>query len=120
VLTWAAFYSDSKHEVLPVESGYRITLTYNLRDPSCCTPVVATNPPTADASEATEKPADSDAEAAERAAAEATAASVLRSQELVLGPARRLSETEVLSSGDLVKVMRELMQNPEWHPEGEP
>eukprot|EP00877_Chromochloris_zofingiensis_P008575 jgi/Chrzof1/3971/Cz13g15150.t1 len=27
---WAAFYSDCEHEILPVESGYRITLTYNL------------------------------------------------------------------------------------------
>ena len=27
---WAAFYSDVEHEVLPVTSGYRFTLTYNL------------------------------------------------------------------------------------------
>ena len=27
---WAAFFSDSPHEILPVESGHRITLTYNL------------------------------------------------------------------------------------------
>ena len=27
---WAAFYSDCEHEVLPVTSGYRVTLTYNL------------------------------------------------------------------------------------------
>ena len=27
---WAAFFSDVEHEVLPVTSGYRITLTYNL------------------------------------------------------------------------------------------
>ncbi|RXW16208.1 hypothetical protein EST38_g9649 [Candolleomyces aberdarensis] len=27
---FAAFYSDIEHELLPVESGYRITLTYNL------------------------------------------------------------------------------------------
>ena len=27
---WAAFYSDVVHEVLPVTSGHRITLTYNL------------------------------------------------------------------------------------------
>jgi hypothetical protein len=25
-----AFYADCRHEVLPVKSGYRITLTYNL------------------------------------------------------------------------------------------
>jgi hypothetical protein len=30
-LQWAAFYSDSEHEVLPVTDGYHITLTYNLR-----------------------------------------------------------------------------------------
>ncbi|KAF6748371.1 hypothetical protein DFP72DRAFT_574982 [Ephemerocybe angulata] len=29
-IVWAAFYSDIDHEVLPVEAGYRITLTYNL------------------------------------------------------------------------------------------
>ena len=27
---WAAFYSDCEHEVLPVTSGYRVTITYNL------------------------------------------------------------------------------------------
>ena len=27
---WAAFFSDVEHEVLPVTSGYRVTLTYNL------------------------------------------------------------------------------------------
>lgn len=27
---FAAFYSDIEHEVLPVESGYRVTFTYNL------------------------------------------------------------------------------------------
>ncbi|RXW16201.1 hypothetical protein EST38_g9657 [Candolleomyces aberdarensis] len=29
-IAFAAFYSDIEHEVLPVEAGYRITLTYNL------------------------------------------------------------------------------------------
>ncbi|KAJ3128733.1 hypothetical protein HK098_003726 [Nowakowskiella sp. JEL0407] len=29
-LTWAAFYSDCEHEILPVKSGLRITLTFNL------------------------------------------------------------------------------------------
>lgn len=29
-IQWAAFYSDVKHEVLPVISGHRLTLTYNL------------------------------------------------------------------------------------------
>ncbi|KAH9902339.1 hypothetical protein F4778DRAFT_737273 [Xylariomycetidae sp. FL2044] len=27
---WAAFYGDCEHEVLPVHSGHRVTLTYNL------------------------------------------------------------------------------------------
>ena len=27
---WAAFFSDVEHEVLPVTSGYRVTITYNL------------------------------------------------------------------------------------------
>ena len=29
-IQWAAFYSDCEHEVLPVTTGHRITLTYNL------------------------------------------------------------------------------------------
>lgn len=29
-LAFVAFYSDIEHQVLPVESGYRVTLTYNL------------------------------------------------------------------------------------------
>jgi hypothetical protein len=27
---WAAFYGDCLHEVLPVNKGYRVTITYNL------------------------------------------------------------------------------------------
>ena len=30
-LTFIAFYADTRHEVLPVETGYRVALTYNLR-----------------------------------------------------------------------------------------
>ncbi len=30
LLHWGAFYSDCKHEVHPVTSGARITVTYNL------------------------------------------------------------------------------------------
>jgi hypothetical protein len=33
VLSLVAFYADCLHEVLRVESGYRITLTYNLSAP---------------------------------------------------------------------------------------
>lgn len=29
-LTFVAFYADARHEVLPVERGYRVVLTYNL------------------------------------------------------------------------------------------
>ncbi|KAJ3129567.1 hypothetical protein HK098_001043 [Nowakowskiella sp. JEL0407] len=29
-LRWTAFYSDCEHEVLPVKSGFRVTLTFNL------------------------------------------------------------------------------------------
>ncbi|KAI7207512.1 hypothetical protein KC333_g9411, partial [Hortaea werneckii] len=29
-INWTAFYSDCTHEVLPVQTGHRITLTYNL------------------------------------------------------------------------------------------
>ncbi len=38
---WAAFYSDVEHEVLPVTSGHRFTLTYNLYHTlSTCHPVL--------------------------------------------------------------------------------
>ena len=30
VVCWAAFFSDVEHEILPVTSGHRLTLTYNL------------------------------------------------------------------------------------------
>ena len=41
---WAAFYSDVEHEVLPVTSGHRITLTYNLYHTSLAmTPEITTN-----------------------------------------------------------------------------
>jgi hypothetical protein len=30
-IRWAAFFSDCGHEVLEVTSGYKLTLTYNLR-----------------------------------------------------------------------------------------
>ncbi|MCJ1359988.1 MAG: hypothetical protein MMC33_009991 [Icmadophila ericetorum] len=43
VLQWGAFYSDCKHEVHPVKSGARITVTYNLMA------VKATPPPLQDA-----------------------------------------------------------------------
>jgi hypothetical protein len=29
-IEWAAFYSDCEHEVHEVQSGHRVTLTYNL------------------------------------------------------------------------------------------
>ena len=29
-LTFVAFYADCRHEVTPVRSGYRVTLTFNL------------------------------------------------------------------------------------------
>jgi hypothetical protein len=29
-IEWAAFYSDCEHEVKRVQSGHRVTLTYNL------------------------------------------------------------------------------------------
>ena len=41
---WAAFYSDVEHQVLPVTSGHRITLTYNLYHTSpAMTPEITTN-----------------------------------------------------------------------------
>ncbi|OCH92800.1 hypothetical protein OBBRIDRAFT_864207 [Obba rivulosa] len=40
-IAYVAFYSDVEHEVLPVKSGYRVTLTYNLyfADATECGPV---------------------------------------------------------------------------------
>ncbi len=43
-LTFVAFYSDTRHEVLPVEKGYRIALTYNLTLRSETAPQRATDP----------------------------------------------------------------------------
>lgn len=43
-LTFIAFYSDTRHEVLPVEAGYRVAVTYNLRlsgDATAVGPVAA-------------------------------------------------------------------------------
>jgi hypothetical protein len=36
---WAAFFSDVEHEILPVTSGHRITLTYNLYRSSLFHPI---------------------------------------------------------------------------------
>jgi hypothetical protein len=33
-LAWAAMYSDCEHEIKPVATGHRVTLTYNLYQPS--------------------------------------------------------------------------------------
>lgn len=45
-IQWAAFYSDCEHEVLPVESGARVTLTYSLSAemPPRSAPAPATTP----------------------------------------------------------------------------
>ena len=32
-LTFVAFYADCRHQVTPVRSGYRVTLTFNLLSP---------------------------------------------------------------------------------------
>lgn len=45
-LTLVAFYADCRHEVTPVRSGYRVTLTFNL--------LAAAEPPAPDADRATE------------------------------------------------------------------
>ena len=47
-IQWAAFYSDCEHEVLPVLSGYRVTITYNLyyiKDPLQTRPQVVRSLP---------------------------------------------------------------------------
>ncbi|KAI8870158.1 hypothetical protein GQ42DRAFT_162931 [Ramicandelaber brevisporus] len=44
---WAAFYTDCVHEILPVTSGYRVTVTYNLlgvRDSIQRSPLVIDSP----------------------------------------------------------------------------
>lgn len=47
-IQWAAFYSDCEHEVMEVEEGHRVTLTYNLYVVENMGGVVQTHP-TADA-----------------------------------------------------------------------
>ncbi|TFK66431.1 hypothetical protein BDN72DRAFT_823422, partial [Pluteus cervinus] len=44
--SFIAFFSDVEHEVLPVESGYRVTLTYNLSyEQSSTAEITSPNPP---------------------------------------------------------------------------
>ncbi|EJD46042.1 hypothetical protein AURDEDRAFT_113761 [Auricularia subglabra TFB-10046 SS5] len=44
-VSWVAFYSDVEHEVLPVTSGHRVTITYNLYFASdAATPPVKSEP----------------------------------------------------------------------------
>ena len=38
--SWAVFFSDVEHEVLPVTEGHRITLTYNLYSKTCETKAI--------------------------------------------------------------------------------
>lgn len=45
VIKWAAFFSDVEHEILPVTSGHRITLTYNLYSSSERLPLIPTGNP---------------------------------------------------------------------------
>ncbi|KAM5533679.1 hypothetical protein V8D89_012646 [Ganoderma adspersum] len=54
-IAYIAFFSDVEHEVLPVRSGHRVTLTYNLfygslRTPAPPTHLAASQPPHASAS----------------------------------------------------------------------
>ena len=42
-IQWAAFFSDVEHEILPVTSGHRITLTYNLYSVTERPTTIATN-----------------------------------------------------------------------------
>ncbi|EJD46049.1 hypothetical protein AURDEDRAFT_184405 [Auricularia subglabra TFB-10046 SS5] len=46
-VSWVAFYSDVEHEVLPVKSGHRVTLTYNLyfeKKPLAVSPTASSEP----------------------------------------------------------------------------
>ena len=45
VIKWAAFFSDVEHEILPVTSGHRLTLTYNLYSASERLPLIPTGNP---------------------------------------------------------------------------
>ena len=38
-LLWAAFFGDVEHQVLPVASGIRLTLTYNIFRDTCPDPL---------------------------------------------------------------------------------
>ena len=44
-IKWAAFFSDVEHEILPVTSGHRFTLTYNLYSASERLPLIPTGNP---------------------------------------------------------------------------
>jgi hypothetical protein len=100
-MQWAAFYSDSEHEVLPVTDGYRITLTYNLR-------AVGYNSG-GNSLAASLTPALSIA--ARHSVGENTAV-------IPLCDYSWLSAADVASSAGLVGHLKKLLADERWHPEG--
>lgn len=84
----------SEHEVLPVSSGYRITLTYHLR----------TVPQEVNSS--TSKPADDGTDREATATADAHA------------DGGWMTSADIKSSRELLHKVTELMRDPAWHTEG--
>jgi hypothetical protein len=100
-LQWAAFYSDTEHEVMPVTEGYRVTLTYNLRAVSVAS--------SASGAAAAKLPEPSRPSTASIAAAAAGGAAVDTSW---------LTTADVASSAGLVAQLKQLLADERWHPEG--
>jgi hypothetical protein len=123
-LQWAAFYSDSEHEVLPVTDGYRITLTYNLRavgrssgynsDTASALNLTAAEAEDKDTApgEAVDIAADSSDDDSNEEALPPVAARAIP------GDASWLTAADVASSAGLVRHIKKLLADERWHPEG--
>jgi hypothetical protein len=137
-MQWAAFYSDSEHEVLPVTDGYRITLTYNLRAVGHSSSGRGSQGPSSvvhlyygsNAEPLLAAQAAQDTAATPAAAAAAAAAVDEPSNKTDSGSSKGvaggsavedswMTSADVASSRRLVDTVQALLANKDWHPEGD-
>jgi hypothetical protein len=135
-LQWAAFYSDSEHEVLPVTDGYRITLTYNLRavGHSNGSDVAPSSELAAAAAAEEEEEQEEDGDAAAVTESDSSKGELLTdlikrmekpksekplpaAARAIPGDASWLTAADVASSAGLVAHIKELLADARWHPE---
>ncbi|KAF6252747.1 hypothetical protein COO60DRAFT_1463541 [Scenedesmus sp. NREL 46B-D3] len=127
-LRWAAFCSDSEHEVLPVTDGYRITLTYSLRAVGLDSTNDASSPRWGCSSDSPAAAGpDAAAQAQEEVPVSAAAADAAepkirrRSKQKKAATAADISwltPADVASSLELTQTVQALLANKEWYPEG--